>query len=1020
MRKILLVLVLSIVSISVFAQSRTITGTITDGTTGEALIGASVRSLTDASVGALTDIDGNFFLEIDENTTQVVVSYVGYEDQTIELTNNQSDYSSSLTSSNELESVVITSYGKEGQTEITGALSIVKAERIENVPIASFEQILQGQAPGLTVLSGSGQPGTAATVRIRGASSIQGDTAPLYILDGQQLEQNEFAALNPNDFEVAAVLKDASATAQYGSRANNGVIILKTKTGQAGRTRVQFNTQYGFSEPGRQRFDLMNATELLAFQEVAQRGAGWILSPNNPANQGLDVAGLEANATELARLRANDNDFRDVFFRQGQTQSHNLSFRGGNEKTTFFTSLGVYNEEGISIRSDFQRLTGRLNLDHNVSDDFRFSFKLSGGNADQTFIESENGIALANPFAAVYLGNPFETIQDEDGNILYEGNDPNGLNNFAGRVASNAFARLNQDTNDENEFKGTGSVKFEYDFLNDFTIGLFGGIDYTQENRRRVLNPEGFAGGNVLIGNSGSVNDTDRQFRTITVTPTLNYTKSLNSDQHYITAVAGYESIDRTFQQDGFTGFGLDPLFPFPTAINGANFVDPTSGNQVANFNGRFTNSRLQSGFLLGTYTYDNKYEFGASIRQDASSRFGANFREGRFWSGSFAWNLDREGFLANSENISRLKLRASLGTTGNDRFSTGLTTDTGNFPFAPQLIAGNNATNPSLALTVFENDNLKWEESLKANVGVDFEFFNRLRGSLDVYRDNTTDLLLEKAISAIPGGGFEIDLFNAGELRNEGVELEFNTDVLQKNNFSVNLGANLAYNRNEVINLGGEEQFEQGTSIIRVGEEVGAHFVEPWAGVDPATGDPLYFTPDGEVTNNFNLAQPQTGFGSSNPPWIGGFNGTVNWGGFSAFAQFNFAADYVRFNNQNFFLENPNFAQFNQSTLLNEIWTQPGDITEVQRIGTARQFSSKDLENADFLRFRNLNLSYQIPSNWTQSTGFLQNASVFANATNLYTWTEFTGFDPEDSNNIAGFEFPLPRQIVFGINVGL
>lgn len=1017
MKKSILVLVLSIVCVTVFGQTRTISGTIIDELTGEALIAATVRSATDASIGSLTDIDGSFSLEIDENTTQLIVSYVGYEQQTIDVVAGQSNYSINLASDNSLAEVVVTTYGKDGQTPVPGSLAIIEAERIENVPIASFDQILQGQAPGLTVLSGSGQPGTSSTVRIRGQATISGDTDPLYILDGIQIPADQFATLNPNDFSVAAILKDAAATSQYGSRAANGVIVLKTKEGVQGKTQIRYTTQFGFSEPGRQRFDLMNAAELLAFQEVAQRGAGWFLSPNNPTNQGLSGAQQQANADELARLRANDNDFRDVFFRQGNTESHDLSFSGGDAKTRYYSSFSIFNEDGIQERSDLRRQTARLNLDHNVNDNLRFGIKGFVGNSDRNFIESENGINLANGFAAVYLANPFETVFDENGNILSSQNDPEGINRFAGYTGSNAVARLLQDTNTTNEFSGTGTFDIEYDFFDDmFTVKLLAGIDYSVFDTVRTQDPNGNAGVQQARGNAGFLTQADTQNRTLTLVPTLNFYNEFN-DKHIVNFVGGYEYLDERSEFDNFTGFQINDLFPFPPVPNSTQFTDPDSGEPIAIVSGAEARALLAGGFIQGTYTFDDRYEIGGGLRQDASSRFGPSNSEARFWNIGAKWILENEPFLANAENLNLLRLRASAGTTGNQNLPG--FNDTQNFQFLPTLGAGNNVTEPFLTINRLSNPDLKWEEKLSYNLGTDFEFFNRVRGSLDVYHETSEDLFIQRAISGTTGQ-FTIPIFNAGDLRNQGVELELNGEVIKTQNFEWNIGANIAYNDNEITGLGGEDEFPQGTSIIRVGEPLGSHFIEPWAGVDPATGDPLYFTPDGQVTNNFNLVEPDTGAGTFIPPWVGGFDSTLTWKDLSIFTQFNFAADYARFNNQNFFLENPNFAQFNQSRLLNNIWTQPGDITEIQRIGTARQFSTKDIEDSDFLRFRNLRASYNVPSNWVSSTNVLTNANIFLNATNLFTWTNFTGFDPEDSNNIAGFEFPLPRQVTLGVNIGL
>ncbi|MBX2846324.1 MAG: SusC/RagA family TonB-linked outer membrane protein [Saprospiraceae bacterium] len=1011
--RLFLISILLLLTGSVYAQT-TVTGTVTDET-GEALIGATVRGVG-SNAAALTDINGEFSISIPDNVTELAVTYIGYAPMNIAL-DGSSSYSVQMQVANEIQEVVVQAYGKDGQTPLTGSIALVEAEKIEGVPIASFEQILQGSAPGLSVVSGSGQPGTAATVRIRGVASISGNNAPLYILDGIQIEPSEFASLNPNDFEVAAILKDAASTSIYGSRASNGVILLKTKTGQAGKTRIKYVGQTGFSNPARQKFEQMSSEELLAFQEIAGRGAGWILSPNNPSNAGLSVEQQQANADELARLRGTNNDLRDVFFREGRTNSHDLSFSGGNENSRFFLSLGYYDEEGIGVRSGLERKSARLNIDNNVTDKMRISIKGYAGGSESSFIESENGIALANAYAAVYLANPFETILDENGQIPYQGNDPNGINQFAGYTGSNAFARLNQDTSGRDEFKGTGSFSLEYDILENLTVKGFAGIDYRTRFTERFQDPDGYAGDLVGNGQDGLITETTTRLRTYTLTPTLNYFKDIGED-HFINALVGYEFLDRDYLNNSFTGFGINNLFPgiTPGSITFTN----DAGESVANVGGRKTRNQLSSGFANVSYTFKNKYELGGGIRRDASSRFGPNNKEATFWSSSLKWSLDQEDFLVGSNVVDLLRLRASYGTTGNQELAANPTTDGINFPYVSTLAAGTNGPNSTLIIGTPANPDLQWESAEKANIGVDFGLWGKFNGSLDVYNDITDDLFIQKAIPGSTGtGSYTITPFNAGSVRNRGIELEMDYDIINKGDWYFAVGADVAYNENEILDLGGESEFPTGTSIVRVGEELGAHYIVGWAGVDPATGDPLYHDGTGGITKDFNLATPTTGWGSFNAPYVGGFNTTVGWKGFDIYAQFNYAADYRRFNNQTFFQENPNFAQFNLSRVMNTIWREPGDVTEIQRIGTNRQFSSKDIEDADFLRFRNLRASYSLPDSFINKMK-IDNASIFMNGTNLYTWTRFGGFDPEDSNNIAGYEYPLPRQLTFGLNLGL
>jgi len=907
-------------SVAAFAQTRTVSGVVTSADDNSPLLGATVR-VPGTGAGAITDIDGRFVIEVPDGSNQLQVSYVGYETQAIDITGQSTANVSMNVESNLLDVVTITPYGKDGATPIPGATTLIDVEEVEGVPIASFEQILQGKAPGLTILSGSGQPGTAATVKIRGTNSIQGDTDPLYILDGQPLEPNEFASINPDDFAVVGILKDAASTAIYGSRATNGVILLKTKTGKAGKTRVNYSGQYGFSNPGRQEFDMMNAQELLAFQQIAGRGAGWTLSP--AANPTASPTELAANAAELARLNATDNDFRDIFFRTGKTNSHNLSFSGGKEDTRFFASVGFYDEEGIGVRTGIERKTARFNFNHDISDRFRLTIKSSVGNAVSSFTESENSISLAN---------------------------------------------------------------------------------------------HAYGGSLVSQGNQGRLTETTANLKNITTVQTLNYLREFGTD-HLGAITLGYEHLNREYLQNSFTGYDLNPLYPgiTPNQIEYTN----AAGESVAAISGRRTRNQLSSGFAIGSYTFKDRYTLGATFRQDASSRFGPNNKEARFWSVSGRWDVMGEEFMANSNAFDLLRLRASYGTTGNQSLAPNITTDGNNFPYFPTINSGTSFGEAVLSNGGLPNPDLQWETAKKTDIGIDFGLFDRINGSLDVYNTVTEDLFIQSAISGTTGQ-YTYFPFNAGSLRNRGVELEINADVIKGTKLNWNIGANIAYNDNEILDLGGESEFVSGTSIVRVGEELGAHYIEGWAGVDPATGDPLYIAEGGGITRDFNLTTPTTGWGSSNPPWVGGVNTSVAFGNFNVFAQFNFAAEYARFNNQTFFQENPNFAQFNLSRIMNTVWQNPGDVTEIQRIGTNREFSSKDIERADFIRFRNLNASYKLPESFVGRIPALSNASIFVNGTNLFTWTQFTGFDPEDSNNIAGYEYPLPRQLTAGIKLGL
>ncbi|WP_175402714.1 TonB-dependent receptor domain-containing protein [Mangrovivirga cuniculi] len=374
------------------------------------------------------------------------------------------------------------------------------------------------------------------------------------------------------------------------------------------------------------------------------------------------------------------------------------------------------------------------------------------------------------------------------------------------------------------------------------------------------------------------------------------------------------------------------------------------------------------------------------------------------------SWNISQESFLENSEVVSNLRLRASYGTTGNQ---DGI----GNFQSYGLYSTNSYGGTQGLAVSQLANPDLKWELSSQANVGFDFGFLkNRISGTLDLYNNITSDLFVSYQLSRTTG--FTQILSNEGEMRNRGIEFSINVDVLTIGNFNWNVGGNIAYNDNEILDLGQVNEFEQGTSIIRVGLPLGSHYIVEWAGVNPSNGEPLYRDLEGNVTNVFDASNSKAIFGTSTPPTTGGFTTEWSYKGLSLSAFFTFAQGYSRFNNQTFFQENPNFAQFNLSSIMNTMWKEPGDITEVQSFRYQRQFSSKDIEDASYLRLRNVRLNYNLPSSLLNRTGFLKQASIFAQGQNLFTWTEFTGFDPEDDNNIAQYEYPASKVYTVGLNV--
>lgn len=996
LRTLVLMLVV-FVPATLFAQNAVFKGKITDMQTGEPLPGVNILLLENAR-GTATDLDGNYSLnDLLTGTYTVRVSYIGYLTitETITITNSGLTKNFKLESDvSGLEEVVITGYTEQGRNQVTGAVTVVEPKNIELVPVASFDQILQGQSPGLYVTSGSGQPGSASTVLIRGQASINGGNAPLYIIDGIPISAGDFATLNPNDFQSISVLKDASSTAEYGSRGTNGVIVITTKKGRAGKTQINYQSQFGISTIGKPRFEMMDTNQKLAFEEKLRNGPGWNFSPNNPSYASASPEERASRDAALAELRGINTDWTDVFFRDGTTMSHELNFSGGNEKTRYYVSTNIFGQEGISERSSLDRYTLRLNLDYQANDNLEVGVNMTTGYSESSFPPGA-GVNLANPFAAAYLANPYERLYNDDGTVAVG----------AGRTGANSFDRLDKDLSARNELKSVGRIYADYT-ISDFQVGASIGIDYNRRDANTFTSPTSFAGQNVANGNAGALNKNTSLTARITSLVNARWQKTFN-DVHDVSVFAANEFISTRQEGFNYTGYGLNVKLPnTPAGIT----PGTPDNNQIPVVGGFITENALWSQFAILNYSYEQKYNLKVNIRRDGSSRFGTENQFAVLWALGGSWIASEEDFMADYDFVNRLALRISYGTTGNQ---AGI----GDFQWRPTYGTLSYNGQQGLAPIGVGNPSLQWETATKFNVGLDFDLFdNRVFGRVDYYNELTNDLFINQQLSRT--AGFNALEINAGSMRNEGIELELGGDLVRTKSLTVSARVNVANNINTIEDLGQVSEFEQGTSIVREGLSIGSHFVVPWAGVDPATGRALYRDLDGNITDQFSNNFQQTGFGTSLPPWTGGGGLDIVYKNLSIRSQFNFAEGYARFNNQSFFQENPNFIQFNMSTVMNTIWTQPGDITEVQSANVGREFSSKDIEDASFIRFRNLLVSYNIPGSVFDGLANIRGIRVFAQGQNLFTWTKFTGFDPEDSNNIASYEYPLPRIYTFGLDI--
>jgi TonB-linked SusC/RagA family outer membrane protein len=1015
MRKLLSLTIAHLLLVTLaLAQERTISGKVTDEN-GNAVSNASVL-VKGTKVGGVTKSDGTFSLRLPTGSQELEISFVGFETQTLQLSAGVSNYSVILKSSaGVIDAVVLTGYIRVKRSQYAGAATKISKEKINYVPNASIDQILQGKAPGLLVTAGSGQPGAAARVQIRGASSITGGNAPLYVVDGMPVENGVFQSLNPNDFESVDVLKDAVATAQYGNRGSNGVIVITTKKGRAGKMSITYTGQYGVTQPGKQKFDMMNSSELLSFQEILGKTInnnlpGWRYSRSNPANAGLPPTTLTQYDRTLDSLRSINTDWEDIFQRDGKFQSHDLNLSGGTEATRYFLSTGYYDEDGIGLRSDLKRYTVRANID-SKGDKVTVSFGASGGYTKRNFIESENGVALANPFAVTYLALPYQKLfRDSDGKPDVG----------SGKTGPNAYDRVvNATTNLSDQVKLLSTLSLNYDINKNFYVGGFAGIDFRNTTSERSIYPNTYAANNATFPTGpptgstiggGSYGNGYTSFLQYIVRANAGFKKVIH-EIHDIDVQLISEYTREKEKSFGYTGYGINPkLLNTPVGI-----TPGTTGNAlIPVVTGGKTGRSLYAGMLLGRYTFKNKYTLNASVRRDASSQLPEEKRWVTFYAGGVTWNVMREKFTDNWDWINDLRLRVSYGKSANaDGFTFG------NFGYLPtyggDVYAGNQTIVPDNA----GNPDVGWEKIKTLNIGIDFGFLkNRIFGSIELYDKTLTDGIVSQTLPA--ESGFQTQPVNAAKVQNRGVELALTGEIIRTKNIVWSVGGNVAYNKNKIKSLGLVNEFEQGTEIVRVGLPIGSHYIVKWGGVDAATGAPLYYRKDGTLTNVYSDDDRVADFGTYNAPWIGGFNTTLHAYNFTLEALFTFQQGFSRFNNQDFFQLNHAFALqgFNLRKEMLTMWQNPGDVTNIQAPVYQRQFTSKDIQDASFTRFRSLTLSYSFPEKLLGKTKSITAARIFIQGQNLFTWTNWVGFDPEDNDNIAQYEYPTPRTFNGGISI--
>jgi TonB-dependent starch-binding outer membrane protein SusC len=1007
MRKPLLWLVGMLLCMPLFSQNRSVSGKVTDDK-GAPIANASIM-VKGTNVGTTSDASGNFRIALPAGARVLVISSVGMSSQEISV-GTQDSYNVSLASvDKDLEEVVVIGYEIKRKRDIAGATSSVKGGDIAIRPVGSFARAMQGQMSGVQVLSNNGIPGGNVTVRIRGVGSINAGTQPLYIVDGVQLvsgnanqltsgnagentiSSNLLNSINPDDIESIDVLKDPASASIYGAQAANGVVIITTKKGKQGKTKVSFTAYAGISRKIK-KLEVTTANELaqLAYESYVHRYGANSTTTLNWVNQTLPTIGGTVDKGVVSGVP--NYDYQDLIFRNGFTQNYDLSFSGGNEKTTFFFSAGYNKINGHVIASDFQRGSTRLNLDHKINNKLSVAVNLNLS----TFTQNGNptGGAFANPVRSGYMFWPSNAPYNPDGTInVSQASQFGSLANPLGAATYNIFFSNNK--------RLVGGTTFTYAITPHLRFRSSWNLDWSYNEEKQFTSPKIPDGAGV----NGAVAKASRQIRDWQTNQTLNYNRTFNN-VHAVSGLAGFEYRYNLNTSFAASGQGV----PSPDFTTLSSTATPTGTSEG------YSDFKLTGLFAKLGYIYNDKYIANVTIRRDGSSRFGANTKFGVFPAASLAWRISDENFMKRFSNNNELKLRLSYGVTGNQNI--------GNYDNRALFgLVGDYEGFPGAAPTQLAVPDLSWEENASWNFGLDYSFFGkRITGQVDYFMADRRNLLL--AFPLPQTSGYTSISRNVGVLRNRGIEVEITSQNFKSRNFSWTTNLNFTYVKNKVKQLN-EGQKQLNTAVV-VGRQLNSIYTYKFAGINAADGRPMYYDSLGQMIYVPALRDRYYLDATSDPTWYGGLTNTFNYKGFELRFQVQFqGGNYVQNSDAPFMQRAGSTSDRNQLKSQMLRWQKPGDITYVPRpwqggTQTGAQsvtfFSDRFWERGDYARLKEVTLTYTLPKSIVSRLR-LTGASFYVSALNVYTWSDYTGYDPEVAGSDFG-SYPQAKQTTFGVNL--
>ena len=1002
---------------STFATwAQTVQGTITDATSGESIIGATVKY--GDGKGVTTDIDGHFTIDVKSLPVKLNISFTGYRPQTVTVYDDEEDINVKLTEKRSyLNDVVVVGYGTQSRTQLTGSVTTVKADVFENSTSSTLDGALSGQVAGLNVTAASGQPGAESSIRIRGGNSVNASNEPLYVVDGFiyfkdassnstglgsiEGSLNPLATINPNDIESIEVLKDISATAIYGSRGANGVILITTKKGKQGEKKASINYGYslGFSNVTK-KLDLMNAAEWAQFQKTYYNNKGGYTDE------------------QIAAL-GKGTDWQDAVLRTALQQSHELSINGGTDKGRYAFSANYTDQDGIILNSGFQRYNFHTNAEWELLKNLKFGVNATYGRSKQSGLTtSEKQVFNSSPFSAgitnsfVYalLTPPVVPVYNADGSYNFK--NPYEYAYFAiGDHASNAVYDLKESVAENINNYLLSNVWATYK-LGDVTLKAAVGLNSEK------LTQNYFSGAYTSLGlaNEGIGGVGHRQTDTWQQEYTATYNKDIN-DNHHIDALAGYtkQNTTSTYSNISTNHFTNETLKQYNLG-DGANIYTPQTG---------ISESTLNSIIARVNYTFLDRYNATATFRADHSSRFSKNHRWGYFPSLGLSWNVEKEKFLANARHLDYLKLRLTGGVVGNQEIN--------DYAFTTSYATGSYAGSSSYAKKNTANDNLKWETTASYNLGTDLGLYNgRLNFVLDLYYKKTSDLLLDVPMGFSTGVTSQIQ--NVGNVVNKGIEFAVNGTLLKRRHLNWTASANIAHNHNEITDMGITNNVIQGADneqILRRGEALGSFYGLKFLGIvqqgedvsklptvsgsAPKAGDLKFedHNGDGKVDGNDRQI-----LGSIQPDFTYGFSSQFQYREFDASITFAGSHGNKVYNALGRRLEQTGDS-YNVLATVKDSWTAENGGNTLPYAGNDRPFShidSRYVQSASYLKLRNLTIGYRprLPKTFPVAV------RIYATATNLFTITPYKGYDPEVSGGTDRGAYPSARTFTFGVNLTL